>query len=128
MTSSLAKKMNVKPGNPIEVINCPTGLKERLALEFADHTLTFAQGELSGVVLIFISNKDQMNRLVFPILPELSGEYPLWLAYPKGTSGVKTDVNRDVLWKLMESAGWGPARIIALDDTWACLWFRKIPK
>lgn len=128
MTSSLAKKMNIKPGKTIEVINSPTELKERLALEFSENTVTFGQGEYSGVVLIFISNKDQLNKLVFPLLPELSGEYPLWLAYPKGTSGVKTDVNRDVLWKLMETPGWGPARIIALDDTWACLWFRKIPK
>jgi hypothetical protein len=48
----------------------------------------------------------------------------LWVAYPKGSSGVKTDVNRDRLWQALEPTGWRPVRQVALDETWSAMRFR----
>ena len=49
---------------------------------------------------------------------------PLWIAYPKGTSGVKTDVNRDRLWEALRPTGWRPIRQVALDEVWSAMRFR----
>jgi hypothetical protein len=36
----------------------------------------------------------------------------LWISYPKGSSGVKTDLNRDELWQAMGENGiWPVTRV-----------------
>lgn len=47
-----------------------------------------------------------------------------WAAYPKGGSKVSTDLNRDILWKLIELLGWRPVRMVALDETWSAMRFK----
>ena len=79
-------------------------------------------------MLIFVKHKAQLEQTAFPLLAKLDGSYPVWLAYPKGTSGVETDINRDILWKLLEPQGWRPARMVALDDVWSCMRFSPIPE
>jgi len=48
----------------------------------------------------------------------------LWIAYPKKSSGVSTDLTRDVGWKVIEDAGWGGVAQVAIDDTWSALRFK----
>jgi len=48
----------------------------------------------------------------------------LWIAYPKQSSGIKTDVNRDILWQLSLQTGLRPVTQIAIDETWSALRFR----
>lgn len=52
----------------------------------------------------------------------------LWLAYAKGSSKVKTDVNRDKLWAAVLPLGWQPVRQIALDEVWSALRFKPSDK
>ncbi len=52
----------------------------------------------------------------------------VWIAYPKGTSKVKADVNRDSLWEAVKATGWRPVRLIALDEVWSVMRFRPEEK
>jgi hypothetical protein len=49
----------------------------------------------------------------------------LWLAYPKKSSGVKTDLSRDAGWPPLEAADFLPVTQISLDETWSALRFRR---
>lgn len=55
---------------------------------------------------------------------QLKPDSLLWIAYPKGSSQIKTDVNRDTLWKTIEPTGWRPVRQIVLDEVWSAMRFR----
>ncbi len=48
------------------------------------------------------------------------------MAYAKGTSKVKTDVNRDKLWQAVEPIGWQPVRQVALDEVWSAMRFKPV--
>ena len=49
----------------------------------------------------------------------------LWLCYPKGTSKVKTDVNRDILnRRLAEEYGLEGVAMVSIDDTWSAMRFK----
>lgn len=48
----------------------------------------------------------------------------MWVAYPKTTSGVATDLTRDVGWATMNEAGWGVVSQVAVDATWSALRFK----
>lgn len=54
----------------------------------------------------------------FCILPELLS------ARTKRSSGVETDITRDVGWQALREAGWRPVTQIAIDATWSALRFR----
>ncbi len=48
------------------------------------------------------------------------------MSYPKRTSGVKTDVDRDVIREYAASVGLGAVAIVSLDDTWSALRLKPV--
>jgi hypothetical protein len=128
MTASLAQKLQIKSGLVLTVINVPPDMKNRLPLELPDNPLKFELAAQSGAVLVFVTNRIEVEQIAIPLLTGKHKPALVWLAYPKGTSGVETDINRDILWKMLEPQGWRPARMIALDDTWSCMRFSPMVK
>ena len=37
---------------------------------------------------------------------------------------MKTDINRDIIWRETQETGWRPVTQVALDETWSALRFR----
>jgi len=128
MASTLGQKLQIKPGVPLYVVNVPEDVKIRLPLELPDNPLAYTVTKPPAALLIFVKNKAEVEQIAFPLLANGKEFSPVWLLYPKGTSGVPTDISRDILWKLVEPEGWGPARIIALDEVWSALRFTPIKK
>jgi hypothetical protein len=52
----------------------------------------------------------------------------LWFAYPKGTSGIKTDINRDILRLTAEEYGITTVTAVSINDTWSALRFRPVDR
>mgnify|MGYP001587710911 CR=1 FL=1 len=50
----------------------------------------------------------------------------LWVSYPKGSSKVKTDINRDSGWGPFNEAGFRAVTQIAVNDIWSALRFRPM--
>ncbi|HLH00436.1 MAG TPA: hypothetical protein VKX49_29290 [Bryobacteraceae bacterium] len=49
----------------------------------------------------------------------------LWIAWPKQTSGVKTDVTQPAVREFGLAAGWVDFKICAIDQTWSGLAFAR---
>lgn len=47
----------------------------------------------------------------------------VWIAWPKRTSGVATDITEDVLRAELLPTGWVDNKVCAVDDTWSALRF-----
>lgn len=47
----------------------------------------------------------------------------VWVAWPKRTSGVATDITEDVLREELLPTGWVDNKVCAIDDTWSALRF-----
>lgn len=48
----------------------------------------------------------------------------LWVCYPKAGK-LETDLSRDTLWPEMEKRGWEGVRLVAIDETWSAMAFRR---
>ena len=60
------------------------------------------------------------------LLPKAVGDAIVWLAYPKGTSKrYQCEFNRDNGWAAIEAAGFESVRMVAIDDDWSALRFRR---
>ncbi len=126
MTTPLGTKLQIKPGIRLHVLNVPENLKFWLPQELSPTPVEFNLMEKPAAVLVFIRNKDELEQFVIPLLAGLTDKCLVWLVYPKGTSGVETDISRDVLWKLLEPQGWRPARMVALNEVWSCMRFSPL--
>ena len=125
MPSSLAQKLQIKSGKLI-VMNAPQGYAGQLAKELRDLTVSTRAAGQAEAVLLFVSSLAEVDKLAPKAGKLVKPEGMLWIAYAKGASKVKTDVNRDKLWSAVQPIGWQPVRQIALDEIWSAMRFKPI--
>jgi hypothetical protein len=76
--------------------------------------------------LVFINNNKEFLSFLKNDLDNMEYDSVLWFAYPKGTSKVKTDINRDTIRTTGEKYGITAVTIVSIDSTWSALRFRPI--
>jgi hypothetical protein len=122
--SSLAKKLLMKPGQRVVILNPPPGYLEKLApfpegVELAEKptgTVDFVQ--------LFVTDSKELARLAPKAIRAAKHDALLWISYPKRSSKVETDLTRDVLWELVKPFGLVGVSLIAIDDVWSAMRFR----
>ena len=120
--TTLVQKLQLKAGQSLKLVNPPAGYENFLASE----TINVAGS--ADAVLLFVNSLAELEQVVPPAFKSVSADALVWVAYPKGSSGVKTDVNRDKLWDALKPTGWRPVRQIAMDHVWSALRFRPAEK
>jgi hypothetical protein len=126
--ASLAKKLQLRPGQYLALLNAPAGFAEGLAAELASIGLSTQTTSPSAAVLLFVNDLAEAKRLAVGVIAAVKPDDLIWIAYPKGSSKVKTDIHRDRLRELLESTGWRAVRLIALDEIWSAMRFRPAEK
>ena len=127
MASSLNDKFQFKNVVKLAVRNAPSGYIEKLQAELEGIEVVAGPEAAADAVLLFVNNLAEAQALAPGAVATVTPAKPegiLWIAYPKGGSGIKTDVNRDKLWPVVQESGWRPVRQIALDDVWSAMRFR----
>jgi hypothetical protein len=126
--TTLFQKLQLKPGQQMVMLNAPQGSLDRLSPELQGITLTDGASGEPDALLLFVNSLAETERLAPEAIRAVKADGLLWIAYPKGASKVKTDVNRGRLWEAMQPTGWRPVRQIALDEVWSALRFRPADK
>ena len=127
MPASLAQKLQIKSGKLI-VINAPQGYAAQLAQELPDLTVSTRAAGQAEAVLLFVNSLAEVDNFTPKAGKLIKPGGMLWIAYAKGASKVKTDVNRDRLWAAVQPIGWQAIRQVALDETWSAMRFKPIGK
>jgi hypothetical protein len=108
------------------VINAPTILEKELT-KLGFKTL-FDKKVNSTSTLVFINNNKEYIEFLNTQLKNVEPDSVLWFAYPKGTSKIKTDINRDTIRVTGEQFGITTVTAISIDEIWSALRFRPIDK
>ena len=109
---ALLKKLQVKGKNSLKIINKPLPVK-----------LASVRGQGMRVVLAFAKDKRELMRYLSAASKDSD---ILWVAYPKGSSKIGTDLNRDILAGEMKKKGWESIALIAIDETWSAMRFKSV--
>jgi hypothetical protein len=121
MQDELLKKLRYKQGRAL-VLQAPEGYK--LGIEDNEEpngTYDFVQ--------LFVNNAAEVAEWATKAIAFLNDEAVFWITYPKQSSKVKTDINRDILWKLMdENTDYRLVSNVAVDDKWSALRLRHKSK
>jgi hypothetical protein len=77
--------------------------------------------------LAFAMTQAQLDRASKLLAAGSEGDAVLWFAYPKGTSKRYTcEFNRDAGWGVIRAAGFDSVRMVAIDEDWSALRFRRL--
>ena len=122
--TALAGKLGIKSEEKALFLNIPATLQ---ALSQAyEHDKTPEQSRRYHTILLFVHSQAELQELA-PVALALAAAAPgakLWIAYPKKSSAIKADINRDRGWKPVASQGWSAVSQIAIDNTWSALRFK----
>jgi hypothetical protein len=112
----LDKKLNLKDGNTIALVNNPYELAVQAPRVAADN---------ADAVILFAVNKAALEANIAVLVRASKRNALVWLAYPKAKQ-LNTDLNRDIVHDYMPTVGLDAVRQIAIDDTWAALRFKLL--
>jgi hypothetical protein len=77
------------------------------------------------VVVLFASSQSELARDFPPLAKSLPEKTAVWIAWPKRSSAVNTDVRENVVREMGLSAGWVDYKICSIDETWSGLCFAR---
>lgn len=118
---SLAQKLGVKADMTIALIDPPEAFEKTLAPLPADVVLRQGnRGRRADMTVWFITSAGQLKS-GFDAVAKTVGEGTLWMAWPKRSSGVETDLTEDVIRDLALSRGMVDTKVCAIDATWSGL-------
>jgi hypothetical protein len=121
----LAKKLGIKPGHCVGLINAPGTFESSLEGLPADAIVLhdLAEAKSFDVLVCFVADLQQL-RATFPrCIKKLATSGGLWAAWPKKASGVATDLTENVVRIFGLDTGLVDNKVCAVDDTWSGLRF-----
>lgn len=121
----LVKKLQIKPGNKVGMMNAPAGFAAALGTLPDGVTLVMGIEQGLDVALLFAQDSTVLKRDAAATLSALNPTGIFWIAYPKKTSHLKTDLTRDEGWKVIEPLGLTGVASIAIDETWTALRWKR---
>ena len=111
----LPKKLGIKPGHRVMVLNAPAGF----ALEDVP-VVTRASG-MADVILSFHTRRGDLAKRL-PVLRErMEQAAGLWIAWPKKAAKMDTDIDENVVRELAFANRLVDNKVAAIDEVWSGL-------
>jgi hypothetical protein len=114
--------------SPVFVVNAPDSFNKDLNEIRTDAEVKSSLSKAKDIsfFLAFVTRQKEVDDLAAAIAPIISTDAVIWFAYPKGTSKkYKCEFNRDNGWQELGNQGFEPVRMVAIDEDWSALRFRK---
>lgn len=121
---SLVQKLGVKEGATVVLVDAPAGIEA--LLEPLPDRVALRRGNRGkrAVTIWFVTARAEFERRLATVAKAV-GEGTLWMAWPKRSSGVATDVTEDVIREVALPAGLVDTKVCAIDETWSGLRLTK---
>lgn len=122
----IAQKLSIKPGNRFLLVNPPEGYVGMMGELPAGVDLLYEARGPADAIQVFVSNRLELEKRLPQLMGLLAGKGMLWVSYHKGTSKVKTDINRDTIAAYARTLGLQAVAMISIDEDWASLRLKAI--
>ncbi len=121
--NAVLKKLNYKAHTRAVLMNVPDALDALITEWKSECEVAEKVLPSDSFVLIFTPNETSFRTSMKEFKKIKSPELAvMWIAYPKGTSKkIKSDINRDSIWKIVREYGFDLNRNVAIDDDWSAL-------
>lgn len=115
----LSKKLGIKPGFVVATINRPDEFRSLLDPIPEDVSFKDSLRGSSDVVVAFFTERSKLKSRLPALAKSIYPDSGLWLAWPKKTSGVETDITGNDIRELGLAAGVVDVKVCAISEVWS---------
>jgi hypothetical protein len=119
----LPKKLGIKEGARVALIEAPEGFSRLLAPLPAAVSFVTSPRATFDVAVAFFTRMGELSRRFPTLVKRLEPAGGLWVAWPKKSSGVQTDLDENRIRDIGLATGLVDNKVCAIDDTWSGLRF-----
>ncbi|MEZ5077777.1 MAG: DUF3052 domain-containing protein [Solirubrobacterales bacterium] len=116
----LPAKLGIKPATTVVLVGAPDGAEELLVPLPDGVTVRRGNRGARELTIWFVTRRAELERR-FAAVARAVGEGTLWMAWPKRSSGLATDVTEDTMREVALPAGLVDSKVCAIDATWSGL-------
>lgn len=125
-SQTILEKLQLKEERNLLIQGLPSTIeKQFIKLSFAKNITPLLKVKKIDFALVFAISKNQLLDILKDVLPALNENAKLWIAYPKLTSKIVSDLSRDCNWECVAQLGYEAVRMISLDHVWCAMRFKK---
>ena len=117
----LPRKLGIREGSRVLLVGAPAGFTDALG-DLPGGVELAAAGELD-VVVLFAPDAAALRAQFGGLVTGLASAGGLWVAWPKRSSGVATDLDENVVRAVGLASGLVDNKVCAIDATWSGLRF-----
>lgn len=123
---TVLEKLQLKDEKNLLIQGLPSAIEKQFAkLTYAKNVTPLLKSKKVDFALVFALSQNQLNNVLKEVFPALHEETKLWVAYPKTTSKIVSDLNRDCSWEMLTQNEYECVRQVALDHVWSAMRFKK---
>ncbi|HEY5951937.1 MAG TPA: DUF3052 family protein [Kofleriaceae bacterium] len=119
----LPQKLGIKENHKVVVVGAPAGFDKTLGtLPTGAVVATKLAGKTPvDVVIVFVKKQAELAPAIENARPRMAPAAGLWIAWPKKSSGVATDMTEQTIRDVALPTGLVDNKVCAIDDTWSGL-------
>ncbi len=123
---SLLEKLQLNDEKNLLIQGLPSSIeKQFIKLNFSKGVTPLLKKRKIDFALVFAVNQRQLSGILEDVIPALQVDAKFWIAYPKLTSKIASDLSRDKSWDFVSDYGFEAVRMVALDNVWSAGRFKK---
>jgi Protein of unknown function (DUF3052) len=119
----LAKKLGIKESFRAALLNVPEDVLTELRDELSKCTIVKSGGRNLDFVFLFVKSRAQLERKLIRAAQTLAPAGMLWIAWPKKSSGVTTDLAENIVRDTGLGTGLVDIKVCAVTEIWSGLKF-----
>jgi len=122
-STPLPKKLGIKENSRLAFVNAPAGFQDYLGRLPASAEVVKRLTKPLDLVLFFVTTERVLAKEFAKLADKLATNGMIWIAWPKKSSGVTTDLSFERVQRIGLDAGLVDVKICAIDETWSGLKF-----
>ncbi len=122
----LSKKLQIKNGFRILLLNAPAEFEEWLQPLPPDAVFDLHPSGKYDLALLFASNRADLEHQAHILLNHLKPGKLFWVAFPKKSSGIPTELGMNQGWESLNARGLQSVSIISISEDWSAMRFKPL--
>lgn len=125
---SFLERLQLDNEKTLLIQGLPSSIEKQFSkLSFSKNVTPLLKRKKIDFVLLFVINNNQLCTILKDVFPALHEASKLWIAFPKSSSKIVSDLNRDCKWDPICCNGYQVTDEFELDNVWRAALF-TLPK
>lgn len=124
-TNPLPRKLGIKEDSVVALVAAPAGFDRELGRMPTGVEVRSTVRGRADVVVFFATRRAELARRIGSFERALAPGGSLWVAWPKRTSGVATDLSFEPVQEIGNEAGLVDGRVCPLNAAWSSVRFQR---